>query len=162
MGFNNGYDSGYSDALEDVRNGRVAGLGLAGGGTGTTPSYLRNTDTPRYAEIDGSTRAVYWAPASVTAAYGDEALDFQVPQDIPAGTVMNLATSYQVQNLVGDTASWSDADLSAAGADGTVTVNGSAISGLDQLNSTAYGYNSIILWFDGESWVRLAHETSEI
>ena len=29
MGFNNGYDSGYADALEDVRNGRVAGLGSA-------------------------------------------------------------------------------------------------------------------------------------
>lgn len=27
MGFNNGYESGYSDALEDVRNGKVPGLG---------------------------------------------------------------------------------------------------------------------------------------
>ena len=29
MEFNNGYDSGYADALDDVRNGRVAGLGPA-------------------------------------------------------------------------------------------------------------------------------------
>lgn len=31
MGYNNGYESGYSDALEDVRNGKVAGIGPSGG-----------------------------------------------------------------------------------------------------------------------------------
>lgn len=35
MGFGNGYDSGYSDAIADARNGKVAGVGPAsdsGGG----------------------------------------------------------------------------------------------------------------------------------
>lgn len=37
MGFGNGYDSGYSDAIEDVRNGKVAGLGPASGdGSGSS------------------------------------------------------------------------------------------------------------------------------
>ena len=31
MGFGNGYDSGYSDAIEDVRNGKVPGIGPASG-----------------------------------------------------------------------------------------------------------------------------------
>ena len=31
MGFGNGYDSGYSDAIDDVRSGKVAGLGPASG-----------------------------------------------------------------------------------------------------------------------------------
>lgn len=34
MGFGNGYDSGYSDAIEDVRNGKVAGVGPTSGGGG--------------------------------------------------------------------------------------------------------------------------------
>jgi len=34
MGYNNGYESGYSDALEDVRSGKVAGIGPSGGGAG--------------------------------------------------------------------------------------------------------------------------------
>ena len=40
MGFGNGYDSGYSDAIEDVRNGKVAGLGPASGdgGGGAAPT----------------------------------------------------------------------------------------------------------------------------
>lgn len=40
MGFGNGYDSGYSDALEDVRSGKVAGLGPASGdgGGGAVPT----------------------------------------------------------------------------------------------------------------------------
>lgn len=42
MGFNNGYDSGYADALEDVRNGRVAGLGPASGGGGAAPAPAFN------------------------------------------------------------------------------------------------------------------------
>lgn len=32
MGFNNGYDSGYSDAIDDVKAGRVQGLGPAAEG----------------------------------------------------------------------------------------------------------------------------------
>lgn len=39
MGFGNGYDSGYSDAIEDVRNGKVAGLGPASGGGGAAPAF---------------------------------------------------------------------------------------------------------------------------
>lgn len=39
MGFGNGYDSGYSDALEDVRNGKVAGLGPASGDGGVAPAF---------------------------------------------------------------------------------------------------------------------------
>ena len=158
MGYNNGYDSGYSDALEDVRSGKVAGFGPAGGGAGAAPSYLRNADTSRYAEIDGNTRAVYSAPSSVTAAYGAGALDFQVPQGVPAGTVMNLSTGYQILDPVGETEEWNDVDLFNAGIDGTVTVNGSAILGLDQLDEMAYGYHSLVLWFDGESWVCVAHD----
>ena len=49
MGFGNGYDSGYSDAIEDVRNGKVAGLGPASGEgvTGPTaePTFLDALDT---------------------------------------------------------------------------------------------------------------------
>lgn len=44
MGFSNGYDSGYSDALEDVRNGKVAGLG-AGGGPSRAPGFFGVTLT---------------------------------------------------------------------------------------------------------------------
>lgn len=44
MGFSNGYDSGYADAIEDVRNGKVAGLGPAsGGGSGDTSDVRRPT-----------------------------------------------------------------------------------------------------------------------
>lgn len=39
MGFSNGYDSGYSDALEDVRNGKVAGIGPTSGDGGTQKKY---------------------------------------------------------------------------------------------------------------------------
>lgn len=39
MGYNNGYESGYADALEDVRNGKVAGLGPASGGGGAAPAF---------------------------------------------------------------------------------------------------------------------------
>ena len=35
MGFGNGYDSGYSDAIEDVRNGKVAGVGPTSGDGGS-------------------------------------------------------------------------------------------------------------------------------
>jgi hypothetical protein len=41
MGFGNGYDSGYSDAIDDVRNGKVAGLGPIPTPTPTpTPSAM--------------------------------------------------------------------------------------------------------------------------
>ena len=39
MGFNNGYESGYSDALEDVRSGKIAGVGPASGGGGDRKKY---------------------------------------------------------------------------------------------------------------------------
>ena len=39
MGYSNGYDSGYSDAIDDVKAGRVQGLGLAAeGGSDEDPS----------------------------------------------------------------------------------------------------------------------------
>ena len=42
MGFSNGYDSGYADAIDDVRAGKVAGLGPASGsadgGASTQPA----------------------------------------------------------------------------------------------------------------------------
>lgn len=43
MGFGNGYDSGYSDALEDVRNGKVPGIGPAPGGGGAAPAPTTRT-----------------------------------------------------------------------------------------------------------------------
>lgn len=43
MGFGNGYDSGYSDALEDVRNGKVPGTGPASGGGGAAPAPTTRT-----------------------------------------------------------------------------------------------------------------------
>lgn len=52
MGFNNGYDSGYADALMDVRNGRVAGLGQkAASGSGGSSIQLRS---PGYFTLSGS------------------------------------------------------------------------------------------------------------
>lgn len=39
MGFGNGYDSGYSDAIDDVRNGKVPGIGPASGDGGATPAF---------------------------------------------------------------------------------------------------------------------------
>lgn len=39
MGYNNGYESGYSDALEDVRSGKVAGLGSTSGADKGTKRY---------------------------------------------------------------------------------------------------------------------------
>lgn len=39
MGFGNGYDSGYSDAIEDVRNGKVPGIGPTAGGGGAQKKY---------------------------------------------------------------------------------------------------------------------------
>lgn len=38
MGFGNGYDSGYSDAIDDVRSGKVPGVGPASGGGEPVPS----------------------------------------------------------------------------------------------------------------------------
>lgn len=45
MGFSNGYDSGYADALMDVRNGRVAGLGPVSGGASGGASLPSATST---------------------------------------------------------------------------------------------------------------------
>ena len=51
MGFNNGYDSGYADALEDVRSGEVAGLGpvaeTQGDGTAFNAGVLEGYDVER-------------------------------------------------------------------------------------------------------------------
>lgn len=157
MGFNNGYESGYSDALEDVRSGKVAGLGPSGGGAGATPSYMANTDAFRLADVvPGSVRASYDAPSSVTASYGNGALDFQVPA-VPAGTVMKLSVHYEV--YYADSDYWdSSTDLTSLGLDGTMTVNGSAISGLGTPDPYSSGYTMLVLWFDGESWVCVANE----
>ena len=56
MGFNNGYDSGYSDALMDVRSGRVAGLGPTaetprGGGTAFDAGVLEGYDVEKLLSI---------------------------------------------------------------------------------------------------------------
>ena len=57
MGFGNGYDSGYSDALEDVRNGKVPGTGPASGGGGATPTFdagvLEGYDVEKLLSADG-------------------------------------------------------------------------------------------------------------
>ena len=157
MGFNNGYDSGYADALEDVRSGKVAGGGPSGGGAGATPSYMANTDSFRHADVvPGSVRVGYEAPSSVTASYGNGALDFQVPA-VPAGTIMKLSVHYEVYYTDGDY--WdSSTDLTSLGLDGTVTVNGNAISGLGTPDPYSSGYALLVLWFDGTSWVAVTYE----
>lgn len=157
MGFNNGYESGYSDALEDVRSGKVAGVGPSGGGAGATPSYMAYTDASRYADVvPGSVRASYDAPSSVTASYGNGALDFQVPA-VPAGTIMKLGVHYEEYHT--DGGYWdSSTDLTSLGLDGMVMVNGNVISGLGLPDPYSSGYATLVLWFDGTSWVGVTYE----
>ena len=158
MGFNNGYDSGYADALEDVRSGEVAGLGPAPANEGGTapepapaPSYMTNAAN-RYV-TKGTIRIRYAAPESVTAAMNGAAFDLQVPTGTPTGTVMNVNLTFETSP---EPDFWVENVGASIGID-TVTVNGTAVSGMSTLDlNVVSGLLDLVLWYDGASWVCVA------
>lgn len=155
MGFGNGYDSGYSDAIEDVRNGKVAGLGPASGGGGAAPTYMTNAAS-RYAMVTDSARVRYAAPESVTAAVDGTAFDLQAPTDVPAGTVMNVNLTFETR--LDPDYDWNETWGSAAGVS-AITVNGVAPSGMPTYDmNDINGLLDLVLWYDGVLWVYVADE----
>lgn len=163
MGFGNGYDSGYSDAIEDVRNGKVAGLGSASGDGGggaapaPAPAYMTNA-ADRYVTVtEGSARVRYAAPESVTAAMNGTAFDLQAPTDVPAGTVMNVNLGFESKES-GTDSNWSE-DSGAYVGVSVITVNGATPSGMSENNiAELLGLLDFVLWYDGASWVCIATE----
>lgn len=53
MGFNNGYDSGYSDAIDDVKAGRVQGLGPVAEGGSEESSGSSTSSGPKVVTLAG-------------------------------------------------------------------------------------------------------------
>lgn len=157
MGFGNGYDSGYSDAIDDVRNGKMAGLGPAsgGGGAAPAPTYVTNA-ADRYATVtEGSARVRYAAPESVTAAMNGTVFDLQVPTGVPAGTVMNVNLAFEYKEP-GTDSDWAE-DAGIGVGVSTITVNGTAPSGMQTYEmESAVGLEILVLWYDGASWVCVA------
>ena len=157
MGFNNGYDSGYSDALEDVRSGKVAGLGPESSGTpAASPTFMTNTGV-RYVPVGDSYRVGYAAPQSVTASVSGSDFDLQVPSGMPAGSAMNVTVSFEQVYYEGEE-TWYDSQSATVGIY-RVTVNGDAVSGLPEaFQDESLGYNHLVLWFDGTNWIALAYD----
>ena len=160
MGFGNGYDSGYSDAIEDVRSGKVAGLGPASGGGGAaptpTPTHMTNA-ADRYVTVtvpEGLGRVRYVAPEFVTAAMDGATFNLQVPTGVPAGTVMNVDVIFQ-SKLDPDSV-WVETTGSSIGVT-AITVNGATLSGMPTLDTSEItGLADLVLWYDGASWVYVA------
>lgn len=154
MGFNNGYDAGWQDAINAVKYGKVPGLGPASGDgeAHAAPVHLTNT-ADRYCVIQENTARVrYAAPEAVSAVYANGTLDFQVSSGLPAGTVMNINLSFQYDGSEGGDWGADHADSLGISA---ITVNGASVSGLTfdvDVAEMAEGYRNMILWFDGTAW----------
>ena len=160
MGFNNGYESGYSDAIDDVRNGKVAGLGPGSGGGGATPAPIYMTNAAdRYATVtEGSSRVRYAAPESMTAAVDGAAFDLQALTDVPAGTVMNVNLAFEYKDQEADSSGWAVVSGATIGVD-AITVNGAAPSGMTTSGMNGLtGLSNLVLWYDGASWVCVVDE----
>lgn len=161
MGFNNGYNAGWQDAINAVKYGKVPGLGPASGGGGAAPApvpaYMTNAANRYVTVTEGSARVRYAAPESVTAAMNGTAFDLQAPTDIPAGTVMNVNLGFEYKESGADS-NWSEDSGTYVGVS-AITVNGATPSGMPENNiAEFFGMLDFVLWYDGASWVCIATE----
>lgn len=76
MGFGNGYDSGYSDAIDDVRNGKVPGIGPASGDGAATAR------TAGLFYITGGDEALEFAFNLPNALSGDDVSAAELPATV--------------------------------------------------------------------------------
>ena len=123
MGFSNGYDSGYADAIDDVRAGKVAGLGPASGNDDGTrpavpfslrPNVMYIKSSPGTGEVKGTVDSTNGYPALVVKVDPDDILSVlsdgevavlaldAINNNFPAGDINTFYIDGYTQKMVAD------------------------------------------------------------
>ena len=144
MGFNNGYDSGYSDAIEDVRNGRVPGLEPTAANDGAAKK--------KYSVV----RMAGWTGSSISD-FSDEDVLSVTPEDLGVDSKSDEPQTMDFNRIADKLAPVVMLDIFWNVSTGTVYVQGPEGYDWQQLedNVSPGGAMRIVLAASGEAFIQM-------